>query len=112
MGPTEINQDGSFYRTQRSSVLVVLKLPPSPAPPPKKKRKKKGKKKNQFNHCQTVWLFQWFTYVHLCFTANTLQDSYSHENHNELYNYALVKFLVLNRVNMFAIYLLVIERCF
>ena len=126
MGPTEINQDGSFYRTQRSSVLVVLKLgggggggggflkrpPPPPPPPQKKKRKKKGKKKNQFNHCQTVWLFQWFTYVHLCFTANTLQDSYSHENHNELYNYALVKFLVLNRVNMFAIYLLVIERCF
>ena len=30
-----------------------------------------------------------------------------------LYNYALVnKFLVVNRVNVFAIYLLVIEGCF
>ena len=45
MGPTEINQDGSFYRTQRSSVLVVLKLPPPPPPPQKKKEKKRERKK-------------------------------------------------------------------
>ena len=104
MGPTEIDKDGSFYRTQRSSALAVLKLPPLP-PPTKKK-----KEKNQFYHCQTVWLFQWFTYGHSCITANTLQDSDSHENHNELYiyNYALAKFLLANRVNVFAIYLVVI----
>ena len=78
-----------------------FKIPPHPP------------QKSQFNHCQTVLLFQWFTYVHSCITANTLQDSDSQENHNELYNYSLVnKFLVVNRVNVFAIYLLVIERCF
>ena len=82
MGPTEINQDGSFYRTQRSSVMFVLKLPLHPPPPPPKK---KERKKNQFYHCQTVWLFQWFTYVHSCIPANTLQDSDSQENHTELF---------------------------
>ena len=45
MGPTEINQDGSFYRTQRSSVLFVLKLPP---PPPPQKKKMKERKKISF----------------------------------------------------------------
>ena len=40
MGPTEINKDGSFYRTQRSSALAVLKLPPPPTPPTKKRKKK------------------------------------------------------------------------
>ena len=87
MGPTEINKDGSFYRTQRSSALAVLKLPPPPHPNPHKKKKKE---KNQFYHCQTVWLFQWFTYGHSCITANTLQDSDSQENHNELYIYIIM----------------------
>ena len=47
-------------------------------------------------------------YIHVPL-QNTLQDSDSQENHHELYNYALVKFLVVNLVNVFAIYLLVIE---
>ena len=74
MGPTEINKDGSFYRTKRSSDLAVLNLPPPPPPTPHKKKKKE---KNQFYHCQTVWLFQWFTYGHSCITANTLQEWFS-----------------------------------
>ena len=85
-GPTKINQDGSFYSTQRirisssatqNGVLCSGCFKIAPPPPPQKK--------SQFNHCQTVLLFQWFTDVHSCITANTLQDSDSQENHNELY---------------------------
>ena len=101
MGPTEINKDGSFYRTQRSSALAVLKLPPPP-PPTKKKERKKSVLSLSDSLVVSV--------VYLCITANTLQDSDSQENHNELYiyNYALAKFLLANRVNVFAIYLVVI----
>ena len=76
MGPTEINQDGSFYKTQRSSVLVVLKLPPPPPPPPQKKkkeRKKEGKKKISFIIVRQFGCFSGLPiYVHSCITANTL----------------------------------------
>ena len=51
--------------------------------------------------------FHWLI-MHPTFLARQ-QDSGSQENHNELYNYASVKFLVANRVNVFAIYLLVIN---